>query len=331
MNEFLVNELLSISELTFSYGTKQVFNEFNFELNYPITGIVGVNGAGKSTLTKLITGILIPQKGEILVAGKNVVTERMKALRNIGVLHENPVFPSWAKVLEYLLFVGELRGLGKEKALEQALFFLKKLEILDRRDDYVSQLSAGLRQRFGLAQALIGFPKLIILDEPTANLDVKSRLQVLSMLSELSRKFRINIIIFSHIFSELEKVCDAIAILHEGKILYHEPISKLFSETRKLCYVLRGPKNIILGLIETIENDEQLKKRIVSIDQENTISHLSQNEDAYIEVRIYFDNKTKIEEIREFQSSLPDNVSFRPEKTPLENLFFRITGISEKN
>ena len=331
MNGFFVNELLSISELTFSYGTKQVFNEFNFELNYPITGIVGVNGAGKSTLTKLITGILIPQKGEILVAGKNVVTERMKALRNIGVLHENPVFPPWAKVLEYLLFVGELRGLGKEKALEQALFFLKKLEILDRRDDYVSQLSAGLRQRFGLAQALIGFPKLIILDEPTANLDVKSRLQVLSMLSELSRKFRINIIIFSHIFSELEKVCDAIAILHEGKILYHEPISKLFSETRNLCYVLRGPKNRILGLIETIENDEQLKKRIVSIDQENTISHLSQNEDAYIEVRIYFDNKTKIEEIREFQSSLPDNVSFRPEKTPLENLFFRITGISEKN
>ena len=309
----------------FSYSNKNIYHDFNFEIKYPITGIIGINGAGKSTMIKLISGLLLPKKGRILVNGYNVKTERTKVLEQIGVLFENPVFPEWIKVLDYLVFVGQIRGLSRKAAYSQALFFLKRLRLEDRRNDYVDELSAGLKQRFGLAQAFMGLPKILLLDEPTANLDVRSRVEVLNLISELARKFKIKVIIYSHLLFELEKICDAIAILHKGEIKLHKPISEIIRSFKAKCYNITGNLKETEAALKTLEKLKE-KNAIPAFETEKGIDTSLLSEKDLVTIKICFEQEINQRMLMKIYDEIPENALFIPERSPLEELFFKVTG-----
>lgn len=237
----MTNNYIEIKGLYFSYNNKsQIYENFDFNENHNIFGLIGINGSGKSTLLKLMTGLIHPDKGDIIINNYNISKEKQKVLHTIGVLHENPKFPIWAKVKSYIKWVGMIRGLTKMEAEEQSHLFMEKLGLLDKAEFYVSELSAGLTQRFGIAQALIGIPKLVFLDEPTANLDARFRIITLELLREINKKFHTKFVIFSHILSDLERYCDGFAILHSGKIQYHNNTQNFLENFENTIYSVRG-------------------------------------------------------------------------------------------
>ncbi|MCG3217879.1 MAG: ABC transporter ATP-binding protein [Candidatus Heimdallarchaeota archaeon] len=300
--------MLKANDLYFSYGNNEVFNKFNIEISSNLCGFVGINGAGKSTLLKLATGLIKPQKGDVELNGISIVKNRDKVLQNIGVLHENPKFPPWAEVLPYLRWVGGLRGLTKKEAYGQAILLLNKLNIVDRKNDRVSDLSAGLTQRFGLAQALIGVPKIIFLDEPTANLDAHSRITVLELLKTISQKYNSQIIIMSHVLSDLERYCDGVVILHEGEVKYHNTIINLLSNHHHRLFFARGEEDQLQKAINEINN---LGVEIISSKPQ--------------EITFELNEKQSINKITSI--SIPLGVIITPVRSVLEQLFLDTTGL----
>ncbi len=145
--------MIEIGGLSVKYPAKQVFKDFSLEIDDQIFGLVGENGAGKSTLLKLLIGLFKPQKGYLTINGIDVVAQTDEVLKIIGVLHENPQFPSWFRIFDHLVWLGQLRGLSKSDAVGQTNFLLAKFGLKDKRHQLVSSLSAGLKQRFGLSQA----------------------------------------------------------------------------------------------------------------------------------------------------------------------------------
>jgi ABC-2 type transport system ATP-binding protein len=300
--------MIEISNVDFSYGKNKVFDSFNCKITDKIFGLIGVNGAGKSTLLKLAVGLLNVKRGDITLNNQSITSNKFEVLKIIGVLHENPKFPPWAEVLAYLRMVGELRGLSRKQAYTQSLYLLEIFNLLDRINDPVSNLSAGLTQRFGLAQAIIGVPKIIFLDEPTANLDAGSRIQVLDYLKYIARNYDSQIIIMSHVLSDLERFCDAIAILHDGEVKYKSSIAKLLSTHSHRNFSIRGSQE------EIHEAYIVLQKMDVKI-----IDHKP------LEIMLEITNNDK-NQIKHIQSLLPSGTIIMPTRSILEQKFLDVTG-----
>ncbi|MHC1605424.1 MAG: ABC transporter ATP-binding protein [Candidatus Methanofastidiosia archaeon] len=210
---------------------------FNFEEG--ILGLIGPNGAGKSTLIKLAVGLITPTKGEAYLFGKKVKIQN-PPLENIGILHEKPSYHAHITIRQYLRHVSIFIN-ADERDIAAACDMLDVTPYIDRK---IGTLSAGMRQKFGLTDAILGFPKLVILDEPTSNLDPLNRKKVLEIIKELSLEYGINFLISTHILGELEKVCDSVMILNRGKLLLHKNLTDLNDNYFPLRYhlKLRGAK-----------------------------------------------------------------------------------------
>lgn len=193
-----------------------------------VTGIIGPNGAGKTTLIKIILGLIKPSRGVVRVFGEDPWVKGKSVRRRIGVLHEKPSFPGWATGYNFLKFVAELRGI--EKPGLEAEKVLGLVGLLDAKDRKIREYSAGMVQRLGIAQAIIGFPELIILDEPTANLDPDGRLEVLETIKKIREKNDASFLISTHILPELERVCEFLVIMENGKIMDSGGVEELASK-----------------------------------------------------------------------------------------------------
>jgi len=310
---------LEVREISFSYGKNEIYKDFSLKQNHNITGIIGVNGAGKSTLLKLSTGILPLLKGKIYLNGHNIEAEREKSLRQIGVLFENPVFPKWAKTLKFLRWVGRLRGLSYIVADKNAKILLSFLGLSNKYDAPISKLSAGQRQRFGIAQALIGLPPLLLLDEPTANLDVKGKIEILSFLKELANENSIEIIIFSHVMGELEKFVREVIVLHKGKIVYQNSINKAIKEVPLTHIVVTG-------------NEDTINQLILLLEKMNEVLDLHFLKISPSEIEITTNNsKIGLTSLKKEIENLYPGLLIRDKYSPLERLFIKYTGENRKN
>ncbi len=265
--------LIIAKNVSFTYSADaEVFSDFSVELSGKFHGLIGVNGAGKSTFVKLCLGMIRADRGFIEVNGIDILQDRIGVLRQVGVLFENPQFPSWAKVKDYLVWVGVIRGLDRDKSRGQAEYLLDRLGLVDRRREAVKNLSAGLRQRFGLAQAIIGVPKVVILDEPTANLDVQSRHLVLEFLKELSDTYNVQIIILSHILDDLERFCDRVHILHKGVIKWADSISNLVRSGKHRTFVLRDFSSELPDGVEILRESDY--EKVVRVEDPKVLEDL---------------------------------------------------------
>lgn len=210
--------MIEVIDLVKKYGNHMAVDHLNFTVEKgKIYGFLGPNGAGKSTTMNIMTGYLGATEGKVLIDGHDILEEPEVAKRSVGYLPEIPPLYTDMTVMEYLQFAAELKKIPKyerEEAIEQVIE-LAKLEDVEHR--LIKNLSKGYKQRVGLAQAVLGMPEIIILDEPTVGLDPKQIIEIRELIRSLGKQH--TVILSSHILAEVREVCDYIMIISKGKLV----------------------------------------------------------------------------------------------------------------
>lgn len=235
-----MSSAITISGLTKVYGDKRVLDAVDLDVPVgSVFGFLGPNGAGKTTTLRILTGLARPSAGEARVFGRDVVSATNEVRADIGFLPDVPGYYEWMTAPEFLRFAGHLFGLGG-RVLDERVEALLDLAGLAGVRQKVGGYSRGMKQRLGVAQALINAPKLLMLDEPTSALDPIGRKEVLEMIASLGG--RTTVFFSTHILSDVERVCDTVAILHEGRVVTQAPIGELKSRygTSKLLVGVTG-------------------------------------------------------------------------------------------
>jgi ABC-2 type transport system ATP-binding protein len=212
-----LNSVILTNDLTKRFGKTIALDELNLKDGGGISGFVGPNGAGKTTTIHILLGFLKPDAGTATVFDLDCWNQSLKIRQKVGFLQEHPTYPSSFTALRFLQHVANLYGLPQPK--QKAQKTLKEVGLIDAAEKAIGTYSAGMLQRLGLAQALIGEPELVILDEPTANLDPSGRLDLLEKIKQLHKDQGIRFLISTHILPELEKICNWVSIINEGTIV----------------------------------------------------------------------------------------------------------------
>ena len=245
--------MIEVKHLVKSYGDKHAVADISFKANDgEILGFLGPNGAGKSTTMNILTGYLSSTSGEAYINGHDILEDPIAAKKEIGYLPEFPPLYLDMTVKEYLYFVYELRGcrLPRNTHLKEICELVKIDNVYDRR---IGNLSKGYRQRVGLAQALVGNPNVLILDEPTVGLDPKQIIEIRTLIKKLGKNH--TVILSSHILSEVQAVCDRIVVINQGKIVADDTADNLSRELtadHKLIARIDGPKDEVIKVVQTI-------------------------------------------------------------------------------
>jgi ABC-2 type transport system ATP-binding protein len=212
--------------LTKRYGDVTALNGLDLSIEKgSVFGFLGPNGAGKTTTVKLLTGLSQPTSGRAWVAGEEVVHQTVAFKKKIGYLPDVPGFYSWMTAREYLMFTGELFGLSPQENKKRCEELLELVELKKAARRKVGGYSRGMRQRLGIAQALLGRPQVLFMDEPTSALDPVGRREVLELIKRL--KEEATIFMSTHILSDVERVCDTLGIIDQGKLVTVSTVEEL--------------------------------------------------------------------------------------------------------
>jgi len=254
--------IIECQGLSKRYGKTQALNEISLNIEEGVTGLIGPNGAGKSTMIKLILGLIRPTNGEVKVFGLNPWTSGEAVRKRVGVLHEKPSFPGWATGYGLLELVGKLRGVNDlNREIKKAL---AQVGMWEARSTKIAEYSAGMVQRLGMAQAIIGCPELVILDEPTANLDPKMRVDALEILKTI-REEGSSILISTHILTELERVCESVIIMEKGTITDNGSLESLAEKYYAYSFTIKSNKP--KKLLETLSQLKQVRDLTLKEDE----------------------------------------------------------------
>lgn len=248
--------MIKVSGLTKIYGDYIAAKDITFELEKGcVCGFLGPNGAGKSTTMNMITGYLGANGGNIYINDADMQKDPIKAKKMIGYLPEiPPIYPDM-KVVEYLDFVAELKGIGKFQRKDEVERVIGKTGLDGVRDRIIKVLSKGYKQRVGLAQALIGDPEILILDEPTVGLDPKQIVEIRDLIKELRENH--TVILSTHILSEVSAVCDKIIIISHGRVVADSTPEKLVEENNEVqtfTLVVKGNASAVENALKQVED-----------------------------------------------------------------------------
>ena len=225
--------MIEVSHLTKQYGNHLAVDDVSFTVaDGQICGLLGPNGAGKSTIMNILTGYLSATSGQVTVAGHPLPEEADAAKACVGYLPEQPPLYPEMTVQEYLTFAAELKGVKKAERKEQVCRAARRTGLETVLPRLIRSLSKGYKQRVGIAQALLGSPRLIILDEPTVGLDPAQVIEIRKLIRELGRAH--TVILSSHILSEVQAVCQQVLILSKGKLAASGPLQELTADGRSL-------------------------------------------------------------------------------------------------
>jgi ABC-2 type transport system ATP-binding protein len=221
--------MIQVKGLSKRFGDTSLVDGLSFEAKKgDILGFLGPNGAGKTTTMRMLTGYFPPSAGEITLAGHDVIKKPRKARSKLGYLPEsNPLYPEM-RVLEYLCFAGRVKGLSAQKARTQAGQVMEQTRLVKRQGQLISQLSKGFRQRVGLAQALMGDPQVLILDEPSVGLDPSQIIEIRELIKGFAGEK--TIILSSHILAEVAATCNKVVIINKGRLAAQGKPDKLVKE-----------------------------------------------------------------------------------------------------
>jgi ABC-2 type transport system ATP-binding protein len=270
--------MIEITDVRKSYGNKHAVKGISFEVKEgEILGFLGPNGAGKSTTLNIITGYLSADSGSVKIDGTDILQNPIKAKKDIGFLPEIPPLYLEMTVLEYLNFVYDLKGckLPRKQHLKEICEVVKIWDVANR---LTKNLSKGYRQRVGIAQALIGNPKVLIFDEPTIGLDPRQIIEIRNLIRMLGKEH--TIILSTHILPEVQAVCDRIVVINKGEIVANEKTEDLVNAvdgSRKLVAKIVGPQEEVLKAIRSlggVKTADVLGKR-----DTDSISYLIESQD----------------------------------------------------
>lgn len=271
--------MIKVEHLTKYYGDFLAVDDLSFQIaEGHVYGFLGPNGAGKTTTMNIMTGCLSPTSGSVTVGGFDILAEPEQAKRLIGYLPEQPPLYLNETPLEYLRFVGEAKGLRGEELDRQISEVIGQIKIREVAHRRISALSKGYRQRVGIAQALLGNPKVIILDEPTVGLDPLQIIEIRDLIRQLGQAH--TVILSSHILSEVQAICEKILIIAHGKLL-------AFGEPDQLERSLLSAGEIDF----TTEADEQTVRSILSRVDDITDIALEKKGSSLLSARVHTDSR----------------------------------------
>lgn len=308
--------MIEVNNLVKRYGNHTAVDHLSFKIEKgKIYGFLGPNGAGKSTTMNIITGYIASTEGTVTIDGFDILDEPEKAKKNIGYLPELPPLYFDMTVLEYLKFAADLKKIPKEQKNTMIGEVMEMVKITDMKNRLIKNLSKGYRQRVGLAQAILGYPEVIILDEPTVGLDPKQIIEIRDLIRGLKEKH--TVILSSHILSEVSAVCDYVLIISHGKLVASdtpENLAKLAEGSNNLKLVVRGDKAVISGILNEVDGIGEVKIQAIK-DSEDWDVQISMKENKDIREEVFYKMAENHCAILEMQSK----------KVSLEEIFLELT------
>jgi ABC-2 type transport system ATP-binding protein len=312
--------MIEIRNLVKYYGDILAVNDVTFTVQKgEILGFLGPNGAGKTTTMNILTGFLSATSGTVTINGFDILDNPQMAKSCIGYLPENPPLYLDMTVIEFLKFVAELKGVIREDRIRQLAEIMKLVRISDVSNRLIKNLSKGYRQRVGIAQALVGNPEVLVLDEPTIGLDPKQIIEIRNLIKELGKKH--TVILSSHILPEVQAVCERVVIINKGIIAAidtPEGLSRKMAKTSKIQISAEGPaRDIIhkLRLLPGVRNAE------LFLEKENGINifEIENDPDNDVRKQVFFEMARNSWPIIEMKSMDPT----------LEEIFLQVTSANQ--
>ena len=302
--------MITVEHLTKCYGDFLAVDDLSFEIEEGhVYGFLGPNGAGKSTTMNIITGCLSATSGRVRIDGHDIFEEPGAAKRLIGYLPEQPPLYLNETPVEYLRFVGEAKGLRGGALERQIAEVVEQTRLTGVRHRCISALSKGYRQRVGIAQALLGSPRVIILDEPTVGLDPKQIIEIRDLIRKLGENH--TVILSSHILSEVSAVCDHIMIIAHGKLVASdspENLQKLMSGSMELDLEVKGSTAAVKSALQEISQIDRIEENTEASKNIAKLKVISK-ENADIREQVFYalaDAKLPILEMTHAEKSLED-------------------------
>ena len=313
--------MIEVKHLTKIYGGHKALDDVSFKIaNGRIYGLLGPNGAGKSTTMNIMTGCLAATSGTVRINGFDIYENAVRAKQLIGYLPELPPLYEDMTPLEYLLFVAEAKGVDSERAARQVREVMESTDIMSMKDRLIRNLSKGCRQRVGIAQAMLGNPEIIILDEPTVGLDPKQLVEIRDLIRRLGESR--TVIVSSHILAEVSELCDELLVISNGKLVAQGALSELeamIGDTDDLHLVIRGDKAGILEVLEGIVGRDAYTL-CPSANSDEVVLDVAISRDSDIRDRIFFAMADRRYAV----------VTMEIEHKSLENVFLALTGADKK-
>ena len=265
--------MIEVKNFTKKYGDFLAVENISFTVkDGEIVGLLGPNGAGKSTTMNAITGYIEQTDGEIIVNGYDTIKKAQKAKREIGYMPEGVPLYDDLSIKEFVTYMAELRKVNRKERKQKVEDIIKKVGLLDMKNKLIKNLSRGQKQRVSLAGALIGDPKILILDEPTVGLDPKQITEIRSLIKDLGKNH--TVILSSHILSEVSQICDRVVIINKGKLVAEDTPENLENRTYN--------KNVIYITVEDPDNKtEKMKEKIKAIEEIKFIEELEDKTKKY--------------------------------------------------
>lgn len=310
--------MIQVENLVKKYGNHLAVDHLNFTIEEgKIYGFLGPNGAGKSTTMNIMTGYLGATEGTVMINGHDILKEPEVAKKSIGYLPEIPPLYMEMTVSEYLQFAAELKKIPKAHRGTQIENVMSMAKLTGVKDRLIQNLSKGYRQRVGLAQAILGFPEIIILDEPTVGLDPKQIIEIRELIRNLSKRH--TVILSSHILAEVREVCDHIIIISNGKLVASDTPEKLEESIGRKGYIE----------LETSSNENEVRRILAGIDAIASIecSKVQEKKEALTSVIVRVKGNLDIRE-QIFTAFAKNHATLRTlamTKNTLEDVFLELT------
>lgn len=304
--------MIQIQGLTKEYGDFKALDQLSIRIEKgTVYGFVGANGAGKTTTFNMIATLLQPTSGDVLINGKSIINEPQEIRKLIGYMPDFFGVYDQLKANEYLTFFGTSYGMSDAAIKKQIPIVLNLVNLMDKRYEYVDDLSRGMKQRLCLARTLMHNPELLILDEPASGLDPRARVELREVLLSL-KKMGKTIMISSHILPELAEICDEIGVLENGKLIANGNITSIQQQ-------LSAEKIIVVQLIENV-NMQEVKQffdaeNLETVVQTESIIHLTFNGSETEQQALL---------LKALQTNIPI-IGFMESKKNLEDVFMAIT------
>ncbi len=237
---------IEVKGLTKRYGSVKALNDLSFSVSDKrAVGFLGPNGAGKTTTLRILTGLANATSGEAHVCGIDVRRNPHEVRRHIGYLSQSPVFYNWMSAVEFMHYVGSIFGVPRAEVAKRSEELLKRLDIWEARNRRIGGYSGGMKQRLGIAQALLNKPEIVLLDEPVSALDPIGRHEILKLIAELSHET--SIFMSSHVLGDVERVCDYVIIVNRGQVAAQASIKELKEKYTTPTFVVETDQQADIG------------------------------------------------------------------------------------
>lgn len=313
--------MIEVKNLVKKYGDHLAVDHLSFHVEKgQIYGFLGPNGAGKSTTMNIMTGYIASTDGEVIINGHNILEEPEEAKKCIGYLPEQPPLYFDMTVKEYLKFAAELKKVPRDRRENQIKDVMKMVGITNMQERLIKNLSKGYRQRVGLAQAILGYPEIIILDEPTVGLDPKQIIEIRELIRKLAKNH--TIILSSHILSEVSEVCDYILIINNGKLVASDTtdnLEKMTMGSNTLELSVKGDRERMKNILDQMEEIREVEW-VKSEEQDLVSLKITTDENTDVREKIFYKMAEKQMPIMDMHST----------RISLEDIFLELTDSAKK-